>query len=89
MPKYIPNETIKISHKDPPWMTWKLKTAIKQKHRVYRKFIKRGRKEVDWDAVWVFQIGNIWKIAKAKTQYFTKLRKMPIRACWEQISSFW
>ena len=39
----IPNETIKISVKDPPCVTSRLKTAIRRKHRVYRKFIKRGR----------------------------------------------
>ena len=37
---HISNESIKISDKDPPWLTHELKTAIKQKRRVYKKFVR-------------------------------------------------
>ena len=47
MSLYIPNESIKISDKDPPWLTHELKTAIKQKHRVCKKFVRRGRNQED------------------------------------------
>ena len=40
---YIPNESIMITDKDPPWLTHELKTAIKRKHRVYKKYVRRGR----------------------------------------------
>ena len=32
-------------------MTATLKSAIKRKHRVYNKFVKRGRKPDDWEYV--------------------------------------
>ena len=51
MSLYIPNETITINDKDPPWLTSELKTAIKRKHRLYRRFIRRGRNQEDWNLV--------------------------------------
>ena len=44
---HIPNESIKISDKDPPWLTHEPKTAIKQNHRVCKKFVRRGRNQED------------------------------------------
>ena len=41
---HIPNKTVKCSNKDPPWITKELKSAIKCKYRVYRKFVQRGRR---------------------------------------------
>ena len=35
----IPNKVVKYCDKDPPWMSLELKTAIKWKHRVFRKFL--------------------------------------------------
>ena len=70
-------------------MTSKLKTAIKRKHRVYRKFIKRGRKQEDWDTVQ----NNTRKIAEAKNQHFSKLGKklcdphMDIKSYWHVFSN--
>ena len=37
---YIPNKIVKCNDKDPHWMTNKLKTAIKHKHRVFGKYIR-------------------------------------------------
>ena len=37
--KNIPNKVIKIDDKDPPWITPGLKSAIKRKHRVYKRFV--------------------------------------------------
>ena len=62
MSQYISIEAIKISDKDPFWMTSKLKNAIKQKHRACRKFLKRGRKQEDGEAV------RTRKIAEAKNK---------------------
>ena len=42
--RFIPNQVIRCDDRDPPWITPKLKTAIKRKHRVYNKYVKRGRK---------------------------------------------
>ena len=42
--QYIPDEIVTCDDRDPPWMTATLKSAIKRKHRVYNKCVKRGRK---------------------------------------------
>ena len=49
--KYVPNKIITCNDKDAPWITPKLKTAIRRNARVYRKWVKRGRKEQEHDNV--------------------------------------
>ena len=49
--KCLPNKMIKCNDKDPPWISHEIKRAIKRKHRVYKKFVHRGRKADDWSYV--------------------------------------
>ena len=51
MHRFIQNQTTKCDDRDPPWITPKLKTAIKCKHRVYNKYVKRGRRPDEWEYV--------------------------------------
>ena len=51
MDPHIPNKIIKCDDKDPPWLTQEIKTAIKCKHRVCNKYIRRGRKSEGWEYV--------------------------------------
>ena len=44
MATYIPNNTIKVNDKDAPWITPKLKNAIRRSKRVYSKWKTGGRK---------------------------------------------
>ena len=44
----IPNKVVKFNDKDAPWVTAEAKTVIRRKHRVYIKFLQRGRKLDDW-----------------------------------------
>ena len=48
---HIPNKIIKSNDKDAPWITPELKSAIKRKHRVFRKYVRRGRSREDWKTV--------------------------------------
>ena len=48
---HIHNKTVKCNDKDPPWITKELISAIKRKHRVYRKFVQRGRRPEEWNLV--------------------------------------
>ena len=41
---YIPDKIIKIDDRDPPWITCEIKTAVKQKHRVFNKYVEHGCK---------------------------------------------
>ena len=43
MTKYIPNKNVTVNDADAPWITPKIKTAIKRNHRVYRKWKANGR----------------------------------------------
>ena len=36
---FIPHETKKCSHKDPPWMNKEIKSALRRKNRLYKKYI--------------------------------------------------
>ena len=40
----IPNKFITCNSNDPPWMTPDVKTAIRRKHRVHKKYVSRGHK---------------------------------------------
>ena len=44
----VPNKVIKCSDKDPPWIPYEVKHAIKRKHRIYTNFVLRRRKVDDW-----------------------------------------
>ncbi len=66
---HIPNKTIRINDKDPPGLTPDLKTAIKRKHRIYRWYIKRGRKQEEWNLVRNIQFENSKSIAKPSTHF--------------------
>ena len=72
---HIPNKVIKINDKDAPWITPELKSAIKRKHRVFRKYIRRGRSEEDLKIVKEVQVENSKIILDAKNSYYLKLGK--------------
>ena len=73
--EFISNKTITCHNRDPPWMTTSLKSAIKRKHRVYNKYVKRGRKPDDWEYVRTIRNQTSSKITQAKDEYFSSLRK--------------
>ena len=71
--EYIPNKVVKFDDRDPPWMKRELKTAIKRKHRIYAKFVRRGRKQEDWDYVKNVQNLTSRMITNAKNDYYLGL----------------
>ena len=73
--QYIPNKIIMCDDRDPPWMTAALKPAIKHKHRVYNKYVKRGCKPDDWEYVHAVCNKTSSRITKAKDGYFSSLGK--------------
>ena len=48
---YIPNRVVTFCDKDPPWISPHTKSAIKRKHKVYRKYCKKGRRDQDWSYI--------------------------------------
>ena len=73
MHRFIPNKTIKCNDKDPPWITPEIKTAIKCKHRVYNKYVRRGRKPDECEYVRVTRNETSKIITGAKETYFASL----------------
>ena len=69
----IPNQLIRFSDKDPPWMSLELKTAIKRKHRVYKKFLQRGRSQDNMNKVKAVQYEVSKMIQKAREDYYFKI----------------
>ena len=72
---HIPNKTVKCNDKDPPWITKEPKSASKRKHRVYRKFVQRGRRPEEWNLVKTIQNRTSKIIIHAKESYYLKLGK--------------
>ena len=70
--KQISNKIIICNDKDAPWITPKVKTAIKRNSRVYSKWVKRGRKTNDLDNVREVRNSNKF-IKEAKLAYYTNL----------------
>ena len=70
----VPNIMIKCNDKDPLWITPEIKTAIKRKHRVYDKYVRRGREPDEWEYVRVTRNETSKIITDAKETYFASLR---------------
>ena len=70
---YIPNKTIKCHHKYLPWITPEIKTAIKGKHRVYNKYVRRGRKPEEWEYIRLTRNETSKILTDAKETYFASL----------------
>ena len=66
----IPNKTLKCNDKDAPWITPDVKTAIKRKHRVSKKFVDGARKEEDWKHVKEVRNETSKMIHLAKETYY-------------------
>ena len=90
--KYIPNKIFTFNDRDPPWMTREIKTAIKRKHRVYKKFNSRGRNPADWERIRILRNETTYLVDAAKDNYFKSLgrkltdTKTGIKAYWQTIN---
>ncbi len=64
---------LSLNDKYSPWITQEVKRAIKRKHRVFRKFLRRGKKQQDWDYFKIVHNKTTKIIATAKETYFMNL----------------
>ena len=44
---FVPHETITCKAKDPPWMTKVIKSSLRRKNRLYKKYISKGMTDFD------------------------------------------
>ena len=88
----IPNKIVKLNSKDAPWVTTEVKTAIRRKHRVYKKFLQRGKRHEDWNKVKEVRDETSKIILDAKDKYYLQLgRKLSnpsngIKTYWTTLS---
>ena len=70
---FVPNKFISIRDKDAPWMTPELKRMILEKAKIYRRYVKKGRKAQDYECLreYISRCRNA--ISVAKEDYYTKL----------------
>ena len=73
--RHIPNKIIKTDDRDPPWITCEIKTAVKLKHRVFNRYVKRGRKPEHWEYVKQVRNATSRMITNARENYFQNLGK--------------
>ena len=71
----IPNKLITCNSNDPPRMTTEIKTTIRRKHRVHKKYISRGRKIDELAFMKVVRNETTHLTDHAKEHYFEKLGK--------------
>ena len=71
--RHVPNREITCCDRDAPWITDDVKKAIKRKHRVYRRYVKRGRKPEDWTHVKQVKNDATKMITDAKNKYYSRL----------------
>ena len=73
MAKHISNKIITCNEKDAPWITSEVKTAIRRNSKVYRKWVNRGKKNLDHNKVREVQNATNKLIKEAKLAYYTNL----------------
>ena len=66
---FVPNETVKITPRDPPWITKPLKTLLNKQKRLYRNFKRHGYKPEDKIRVDNFNADCMIAINNAKETY--------------------
>ena len=71
--QHISNKIITCNDKDAPWITPKVISAIRRNSRVYRKWVKRGKKHDDHDKLREVQNSTNSLIRQAKQTYYVKL----------------
>ena len=72
---YIPNRVVKFNDKDPPWISNDVKTAIKRKKRIYKKFVSSGKSREDWELFKRVRNDTLKLINKVKETYYSNLSR--------------
>ena len=72
---YVPNKYITIDDKDPVWMNETIKSKIKAKNALYKKYIQNGRFESDFVYLENSTIELNELISSTKALYYENLAK--------------
>ena len=72
---FIPHKIITCNYKDPPWITNDLKSMLRKKNRLYKKFIMNGRNEIDKQSLNQYSLRCSELISASKNRHFNNLGK--------------
>ena len=70
---FIPHKNIKCSYSDPPWMTKEIKTALRKKNRLHKKYISNNMKPEDKISLNEFSAVCDDLISTSKSSYYSNL----------------
>lgn len=70
---FVPNKTIVCKDKDPPWMNNEIKNACLNKAKIYRHYVKNGRRTADQNELQNAATYSSNLISDAKTRYLSNL----------------
>ena len=70
---FIPHKMIKSNSKDAPWISNEIKTSLRKKARLYKKYLSNGSKEEDFNNLKTYSTYCSDLISSSKKEYFTKL----------------
>ena len=70
---FVPNKLITVDDRDPPRMTEKIKKLLKDKSKLYKLYIKSGRKIGVYEKLLNMTNNIITEISNIKKNYFDNL----------------
>eukprot|EP00111_Clytia_hemisphaerica_P021609 TCONS_00063545-protein len=73
MSDFVPNKVITVRNKDAVWMTAGIKRALLKKSKVYKRYVKNGRRVEDLETLHEHQSRCRRAVRDAKNSYFSRL----------------
>ena len=70
--KFVPNKLISVDDTDPPWVTEKIKKILISKSKLYKLYIKNGRKIGVYEKL-LNMNNKTTEISNSKKIYFKKI----------------
>ena len=72
---FIPNKKIKFNYKDPPWMTETVKSKLRERSNLVKRYYKNGKKNTDLEKALTKSNECNEIILAAKEKYINELSK--------------
>ena len=70
---FVPNKIITVRNKDAMWMTTEVKRALREKSKIYVRYVKNGRRDEDLELLRQSQSRSRMAVKDAKKTYYSRL----------------
>ena len=70
---FVPNKLIIVDDRDPPWVTENIKKLLKDISKLYKQYVKNGRKEGDYEKILNMTTNIATEISNSRKNYFDNL----------------